>query len=116
MTYETQIDKYGQEWLEEIKQLEQQMRDSRAVDINPNSPRQVAHYIYDILKMEQIKGEPARSVSKGTLLRLADWHEFPRLMVIHRGLSEKYKLFKRLRDAIREEEQGVIIRPRRRQN
>ena len=59
----------GVRWNEEIKQIEEQLRSfPGASDVNPNSPRQVASYLYDKLGLRQMAGGTLDTIDKITLL------------------------------------------------
>lgn len=88
---------YGQKWQDELGEIEERMRATGAKDVNPYSLRQVAYYIYRTLKLRQVEGE---SVSNRTLSLLAEQHEYPRLLLEHRRVSEKYKMWKRFMEYV----------------
>ena len=93
---EESIDFYRQKWQAEIEELEAKMKECTGSDpVNPNSPRQVSNYVYDVLKLKpKGRGKSAKSVSKDTLPRLALQHEYPRLLAEHRRLNQKYNTYK----------------------
>lgn len=58
----------GTRWNEEIKGIEEQLRGfPNAETVNPNSPKQVAKYIYDVLKLRQMGGGKLDTIDKITL-------------------------------------------------
>ncbi len=95
------MDFYRQKWLAEIGAVRDQMKALGADGLNPHSTQQVAHYMYDKLKLKSKgRGKAARSVSANTLLRLAQQHDLPRLVVEHQQLARKYRTYRSFKDAI----------------
>lgn len=59
----------GRQWQEEIEKIDEQLHSyPDAADVNPNSPKQVAHYIYDVLGLRQMAGGTLETIDKITLL------------------------------------------------
>lgn len=96
------INSYEDKLLAELDEMQKQIfKFSGANGLNSHSTKQVAHYIYDVLKLKSKgRGRAARSVSNYTLSRLAQQHELPRLIVEYRRLSQKYGLYRCFREVI----------------
>ena len=89
------INSYENKLLAQLHEIHKQIaKFSGANGLNSNSTKQVARYIYDVLKLKSKgRGRAARSVSNSTLSRLAQQHELPRLIVEYRRLSQKYHMY-----------------------
>jgi len=96
------INSYENKLLAELYEIQKQIfKFPGANGLNSRSTKQVAQYIYDVLKLKSKgRGRAARSVSNSTLSRLAQQHELPRLIVEYRRLSQKYNMYRCFRGII----------------
>ncbi len=51
------LEKLGTEWKEEENRCLEKMREQAGPNFNPNSTKQLAHYLYDVLKVEPFGGQ-----------------------------------------------------------
>lgn len=59
----------GERWKKEIEEVVKRLQNNKGAEkLNPNSPAQVAHYIYDVLKMDQMKVGKLGTIDQLTLL------------------------------------------------
>lgn len=62
-------DSLGVKWKVEMVSLEWEMRQFPGAErLNPGSPKQVAHYLYDVLKLKQMHGIDGGFIGQDTLL------------------------------------------------
>jgi len=66
----------------ELEELAAKCREAAQYDFNPNSPKQVAHVLFDVLGLP---AGPDRSTEEDELLRLKDRHPLPGLLLEYRA-------------------------------
>jgi len=102
------LEKSKEKLNKELEDVEQQMRDmSNGVVQNARSSQQVAHYVYDVLGIEQPKGRKIkpRSVDKNVIERLKDVHPFILLLKTHRKIQKVQSSYViNLLDAVNEDD------------
>lgn len=78
-----------------LERLGKQIKDiAKNPNFNPNKPADVAHVVYDMLKLgkhldDEMREESPRSTKKEFMALLGDYHIFPRLMSEYRALAKK---------------------------